>query len=138
MLEPNCKQCNVQQLQHQQQPQHLGGGWQNLEFGAGTATAHRSAALPGSVVGGMQPLQDPLATTTGSFMDGGHHHLQNHQNLQHPTAHHHGLGPMANPMASTAGSFMGSGSLAGGTRRFPVSAGSVNLSCIVNMEGLLC
>uniref|UniRef100_A0A182V5H5 C2H2-type domain-containing protein n=1 Tax=Anopheles merus TaxID=30066 RepID=A0A182V5H5_ANOME len=39
-------------------------------------------------------------------------------------AHHHGIGPMANPMASTAGSFMGSGSLTGGTRRFPLPEGN--------------
>uniref|UniRef100_A0A182KCE6 C2H2-type domain-containing protein n=1 Tax=Anopheles christyi TaxID=43041 RepID=A0A182KCE6_9DIPT len=113
----------LQQQQQQQPPQQHLGGWQNLEFGAGTATAHRSASLPGRVVGGMQPLQDPLAATTGSFMDGAHHHLHNHQNMQH-AAHQHGAGPMMNPMANTTGNFLGSGSLPVGTRRFPLPEGN--------------
>uniref|UniRef100_A0A182T9Q7 C2H2-type domain-containing protein n=1 Tax=Anopheles maculatus TaxID=74869 RepID=A0A182T9Q7_9DIPT len=118
---------NKQQHQHPQpqQQQHL-GAWQNLEFAS--ATAHRSATLAGGV-GGMQPLQDPLATT-GSFMDGGGHHphMQNHQNMQQhqPPPHHHAPpGSIANQMLGTGSNFMTTGSsLPTVARRFPLPEGN--------------
>ncbi|XP_053665211.1 uncharacterized protein LOC128714362 [Anopheles marshallii] len=105
-----------QQQQQQQQQQHL-GTWQNLEFAA--AASHRSTTVPGGV-GSMQQLQDPLATTGASFLDGGgHHHIQNHQNMQHQ-AHLHGQGSITNQMISSGSNFMTTSNLPGSTRRFPL------------------
>ncbi|XP_049546811.1 uncharacterized protein LOC125957851 [Anopheles darlingi] len=111
--------------QHQQQPVQQHMGWQNLEFGSG---AHRTSMIPdGGGSGSNIPLQDPLATTPTSFMDGAQQQQQHQQSPHHhPThpQHHHlhhqqqQLHHMGNALASggSGGSsgFMGSS----GARRF--------------------